>query len=116
MRYSGDLYYDDDNDVISVKSFIVRDDKNPPQIAFDVVTTWGEHGNWQRSGLAKYSNGVYQSDYGESISVVTGEKSYECKLSFTIKKIRNNKLISITGIWEEPGACCRFSGELEIVR
>lgn len=114
MRYSGELYYNDD-DVIYVKSFIVRDDADPPEIAFDVVTTWGEHGKWQRSGLARYSNGVYQSDNKESLSPVTGEKGYECKLSFKIEK-RDKEFISVAGIWEEPDARCQFGGDLEIVR
>ena len=115
MRYSGKLYYDDDDDVIYVNSFIVRDNTVPPEIAFDVVTTWGEHGKWKRSGLAKYSDGVYQSDNKESLSAVTGEKGYECKLSFKIED-RDKEFISVTGIWEEPDARCQFSGDLEIVR
>lgn len=100
MRYSGELYYDDD-DVIYVKSFIVRDYTDPPEIAFDVVTTWGEHGKWQRSGLARYSNGVYQSDNKESLSAVTGEKGYECKLSFKIEGHRGIVWV-VLWAWSAP--------------
>ena len=114
MRYSGELYFDD-GDVIEVRSFILRDELNPPELAFDIVATWSGQGRWRRSGLLKGVSGTFNSEFGPSYQVETGEEGVPCRLSLAVTNV-DGEFVSVEGKWVEEGESYPFSGDLQVVR
>lgn len=114
MGFSGELYFDD-GDVIEVKSFIIRNEVSPPELAFDIVATWSGQGRWRRRGTIKLSGGTYTSEYGPSFQVENGEEGVQCRLSFSVVD-DGGDFIAVSGNWVEEEEIYPFSGDLEVVR
>ncbi len=108
MKYVGELYFKDDDDVIKVGSFIVRSDV---EVAFSVITTW-EGGNWSKSGIASFDGKNYVSDLGPSTLVETGEVGPNCEVTFS-KVDSDGRFLCIEGSWRERGKTFSFEGDLE---
>ncbi|HEX2796398.1 MAG TPA: hypothetical protein VHN38_04885 [Immundisolibacter sp.] len=114
MRYGGELYFDD-GDVIEIRSFIIREEFAPPELAFDIVATWSGLGRWRRIGISKKMAGTFTSDFGPSYQVETREEGVPCKLSFAITDV-DSEFVSVEGKWVEDGESYSFSGDLQVIR
>lgn len=114
MRYKGELYFDD-GDVIEARSFIIRDDREPIELFFDIVATWSGQGRWRRNGELKLTNGFFTSDFSPSQQVETGQEGPLCKLTFKTSGI-DKDFLSVVGKWVEQGVEYPFGGDLEVDR
>ena len=103
MKYSGTLYFEDgDGDRIDVRAFIVHDES----ISFDLVGGWGEHGMWERSGVATKVGPSFHSEIKPSYK--DGVEGYPCKIIFS--SITDGDIV---GTWVEQGEERDFSGSLK---
>ncbi|WP_313478661.1 hypothetical protein [Stutzerimonas kunmingensis] len=110
MKYQGELYFEDD-DVIDVISFIVRDDRS--SVAFEVIASWGGQGKWRRSGVAQLRSDFFESDMVNSRQEETGQQGVPCRLRFRLLEDAD-KYLSISGCWIEEGSEYAFEGDLEL--
>lgn len=106
MVFHGSLFYKDSSDHLEVVRLIVRDD----HLAFQLTTTWGEHGQWSIDGKAYQSGNEYVS---EEMSSHQGlREGLPCIIRFQINSQNENEL-SVEGSWSESGEIYEFEGGLE---
>ena len=105
MMFHGLLYYKDSSDLLEVE-LIVRED----HLAFQLTTTWGEHGKWSVDGKAYPAGSEYVSE--EMPSYQGSRKGPPCIIRFRIYSQTDNELL-LKGAWSESGETYEFEGNLK---
>lgn len=106
MSFHGRLYYKDSSDYLVVERLIVRED----HLAFQLTTTWGEHGKWSVDGKAYQTGNEYVSE--EMPSHQGSREWLPCIIRFRIHSQSDN-VLSLEGSWSESGETYEFEGDLE---
>lgn len=111
--YTGELdYLDDSGDYITVERFIVRAE----EISFDLVTTWGDDGDWRYSATAKRENAdlfVTEQITGTPLRRGLAVKDeYASSLRFRISP-GNGRALAVSGEWRYLLKTYYFSGTLD---
>ena len=121
--YNGILYFTD-NDIISMKRFIVHRDNNCAisSISIQLSTTWGDPPLWTvDSELVRQEDESFISPRTYSKCKERGEcprcKRHSCIIKLSKVKFENEDEVFIEGIWLEIGdGEYSFSGELQLKR
>jgi len=106
MVFNGFLYYKDSGDYLEIERFIVRES----QLAFQLTSTWGEHGQWSIDATASQAGNEYISK--EITSHQGKREGLPCIIRFRIKSQTENE-VSVEGAWSESGEIYEFEGNLE---
>ena len=105
--YKGVLYYEGEDNHLTVHRFIERDDG----AAIHLTTTWDDGGEWSVDAVAKRVADSYVTDPLHPMNKI-GKPSAQCAVVSLTVVSRHGSEIKVVGSWSESGDEYKFEGDL----